>query len=140
MHMYSYFANLYEIECVSQDYHRTLENISIWDITPLHMDGEISQGKKLAFGRLFQDRDLLDEVEEGFVEFSIATGRFGGVGDRGVKNPYNWWKTHGATCPFLQKLALRIISQVTSFSSCERNWSTYCNLYNLKKSRLNSPE
>ena len=31
--MHSYFANLYEIECVNQHYRRTLENISIWDIT-----------------------------------------------------------------------------------------------------------
>ena len=31
--MHSYSANLYEIECASQHYHRTLENISIWDIT-----------------------------------------------------------------------------------------------------------
>ena len=31
--MHSYFANLYEIECASQHYHRTLESISIWDIT-----------------------------------------------------------------------------------------------------------
>ena len=31
---------------------------------------------------------------------------------------------------------MRIISQVTSSSSCERNWSTYDNLYSLKKSRL----
>ena len=103
------------------------------------MDGEISQGRKLAFRRLFQDRDLLYEVEAGFVEFSCATGRFGGydvVEDRGVKKPYNWWATHGATCPILQKLALRIISQVTPSSSCETNWSTYDNLYNLKKSRL----
>ena len=30
--MHSYFANLYEIECASQYYHRTLKNISIWDI------------------------------------------------------------------------------------------------------------
>ena len=58
------------------------------------------------------------------------------VGDRGVKKPYNWWATYGATCPILQKLALRIISQVTLSSSCERNWSTYGNLYSLKKSRL----
>ena len=78
-------------------------------------------------------------MEEGFVEFSTATGRFGGydvVGDGGFKKPYNWWKTHGATCSLLQRLALRIISQVTSSSSCERNWSTYGNLYSLKKSRL----
>ena len=33
--MHTYFANLYEIECVSQHYHITLENISIWDITPV---------------------------------------------------------------------------------------------------------
>ena len=78
-------------------------------------------------------------MEEGFVEFSTATGRFGSydvVGDKGVKNPYNWWETHGETCPLLHKLSLRIISQVTSSSSCERNWSTYGKLYSLKKSRL----
>ena len=53
---------------------------------PPHMDGEILQGRKIAFRWLFQDRDLLDEVEEGFVEFSTATRRFGGydvVGDMG---------------------------------------------------------
>jgi len=31
---------------------------------------------------------------------------------------------------------MRILSQVTSSSCCERNWSTYGNLYSLKKSRL----
>ena len=31
--IHNYFANLYEIECASQHYHRTLEKISIWDIT-----------------------------------------------------------------------------------------------------------
>ena len=59
---------------------------------PPQLDGEISLGRKIAFRRLFQDEDLLDEVEEGFVEFSIATRRFGGydmVGDRGFKKPYN---------------------------------------------------
>ena len=77
---------------------------------------------------------MLEEAEVGFVDFSTGTGRFGGydvVGDRGVKNPYNWWETHGATCPLLQKLAFKIISQVTSSSSCERNWSTYGNMYSL---------
>ena len=31
--MHSYFVSLYIIECASQHYNRTLENISIWDIT-----------------------------------------------------------------------------------------------------------
>jgi hypothetical protein len=72
---------------------------------PPHMDGEISQGRKDAFRRIFQDRAYLDEVEEGFIEFSTGTGRFGGydvLRDRGAKKPYAWWVTHGATCPLLQ--------------------------------------
>jgi hypothetical protein len=56
--------------------------------------------------------------------------------DRGAKKPYAWWVTCGATCPLLQQLAMRLLSQVTSSSCCERNWSTYGNLYSLKKSRL----
>jgi hypothetical protein len=41
------------------------------------MDGDISQGRKEAFRRIYQDRASLHEVED-FVEFSIGTGKFGG--------------------------------------------------------------
>ena len=82
---------------------------------------------------------MLEEVEEGFVDFSTGTGRFGGydvLRDRGGKKPYAWWEAHGVTSLILQNLALRVISQVTSSSFCERNWSTYGNLCSVKKSRL----
>jgi hypothetical protein len=52
---------------------------------------------------IFQDRAYLDEVEEGFIEFSTGTGRFEGydvLRDKGAKKPYAWWVTHGATCLF----------------------------------------
>ena len=103
------------------------------------MDGEISQGRKEAFRRIYQDSALLAEVEDAFTEFSIGTGRFGGydvIRDRGLKKPYSWWANHGATSPPLQQLAMRLLSRVTSSSCCERNWSTYGNLHNVKKSRL----
>ena len=103
------------------------------------MDLEISNGRKIALRRIFQDTTSLAEVEEGFIEFSTGSGRFGGydvLQDRGVKKPHGWWATHGAACPLLQQLAMRILSQVTSSSCCERNWSIYGNLYSLKKSRL----
>eukprot|EP00253_Pinus_taeda_P025575 PITA_25575 len=106
---------------------------------PPHMDAEISQGRKEAFRRIYQDSALLAEVEDAFAEFSTGTGRFGGydvIRDRGLKKAYSWWANHGATSPPLQQLAMRILSQVTSSSCCERNWSTYGNLYNVKKSRL----
>jgi hypothetical protein len=76
---------------------------------------------------------------EGFIEFSTRTRIFGGydvLRDRGAKKPYAWWETHRATFPLLQQLAIRFLSQVTSSSCCERNWSTYGNLYSLKKSKL----
>ena len=78
-------------------------------------------------------------MEEGFLEFSNGTRRFGGYDVliyKGAKKPYAWWETHGATCPLLQQLTMRLLSQVTSSSCCERNWSTYGNFYSLKKSRL----
>lgn len=50
--------------------------------------------------------------------------------------PYAWWATHRATCPILQQLIVRLLYQVTSSSCCKRNLSTYENLYNLTKIRL----
>ena len=42
------------------------------------MDVEIAHGRKIALRRLFQDSDMLEEVEEGFVDFSTGTRIFGG--------------------------------------------------------------
>ena len=42
------------------------------------MDVEISNGRKIALKRIFQDTASLAEVEEGFIEFSTGNGRFGG--------------------------------------------------------------
>ena len=42
------------------------------------MDGEISEGRKIAFRRLYQNRESLDEVEEGFVEFTTTSVKLGG--------------------------------------------------------------
>lgn len=67
------------------------------------MDGEISQGRKEAFRRIYQDSALLAEVEDdAFAEFSTGNGRFGGydvIRDRGAKKPYSCWANHGATSP-----------------------------------------
>jgi hypothetical protein len=95
------------------------------------MDHELSEGRKEAFRRIYQDRAFFDEVEVGFIDFSTTSGRFSSydvLRDRGAKKPHAWWATHGAACPPLQELAMRILSQVTSSSCCERNWSTYGNL------------
>jgi len=57
---------------------------------PPHMDGEISQGRKDALRRIFQERASLDEVEDAFADFSTGTRRFAGydvIRDRGLRSP-----------------------------------------------------
>jgi len=54
------------------------------------MDGEISQGRKDALRRIFQERASLDEVEDAFADFSTGTGQFVGydvIRDRGLRSP-----------------------------------------------------
>ena len=66
------------------------------------MDAKIAHGRKIALRWLFQDSDMLEEAEEGFVYFSTGTGRFGGYDrDRGGKKPHAWWETHGEISPIL---------------------------------------
>nr|KJB61550.1 hypothetical protein B456_009G365600 [Gossypium raimondii] len=40
-------------------------------------------------------------------------------------NPTEWWIIYGTCVPELQKLAIKVFSQTTSASNCERNWSTF---------------
>ena len=37
--------------------------------------------------------------------------------------PALWWQIHGDAAPNIQKIAMKVLSQTTCASSCERNWS-----------------
>ena len=47
-----------------------------------------------------------------------------------------WWETFGASTPNLKKLAIRVLSQGSCASSCERNWSTFSSIHTKKRNRL----
>lgn len=51
---------------------------------------------------------------------------------QGVK----WWETFGAHTPKLQQLALRVLSQGTCASPCERNWSTFSLIHTKRRNKL----
>ena len=53
-------------------------------------------------------------------------------------NLIKWWTCHGANGVYLQSLATRILSQVASSSSAERNWSTYGFIHSVKRNKLGS--
>ena len=55
-----------------------------------------------------------------------------------LSTPIKWWETFGASTPNLKKLAIRVFSQGTSASSCERNWSTFSLIHTKRRNRLSS--
>lgn len=49
-----------------------------------------------------------------------------------------FWSRYGTGCPFLQPMAIKVLSQVSCASSCERNWSLYDFIHNKRRNRLSS--
>jgi hypothetical protein len=47
-----------------------------------------------------------------------------------------WWGLYGGGCPELQRVAVRVLSQVISSSASERNWSTYGFIHSKLRNRL----
>ncbi|KAL8099039.1 hypothetical protein AgCh_031654 [Apium graveolens] len=53
-------------------------------------------------------------------------------------NPVSWWSNYGSGTPNLQFMAKKIVSQTTSSSGCERNWSTFEGIHKKKRNRLDA--
>ncbi|KAI8556211.1 hypothetical protein RHMOL_Rhmol05G0234700 [Rhododendron molle] len=47
-----------------------------------------------------------------------------------------WWIHYGISAPQLQKVAVKVLSQTTSSSNCERNWSTFSLIHTKTRNRL----
>jgi hypothetical protein len=50
--------------------------------------------------------------------------------------PHLWWFTSGSVGKLLPRIACRILAQVVSSSSCERNWSSYSFVHSKARNRL----
>ncbi|MQL76561.1 hypothetical protein Taro_008954 [Colocasia esculenta] len=48
----------------------------------------------------------------------------------------DWWFNFGHTVPTLRKVAVKILSQTSSSSGCERNWSTFALIHTKVRNRL----
>ncbi|XP_052118938.1 uncharacterized protein LOC110273134 [Arachis duranensis] len=50
--------------------------------------------------------------------------------------PDEWWRLFGGSAPCLQKIAIRILSQASASSGCERNWSLFDQIHTKRRNRL----
>jgi hypothetical protein len=99
----------------------------------------VVQGYKTALRKIFRDVGIAMEVREEFGAFVQSTGNFSdplAMDDRGHMDPITWWGFHGGDRVHLSTLATRLLSQVVSSSSAERNWSTYGFIHSVKRNRL----
>ncbi|XP_054797752.1 uncharacterized protein LOC129302885 [Prosopis cineraria] len=51
-------------------------------------------------------------------------------------SPYEWWSFVGGDAPQLQQVAIRVLSQTSSSSGCERNWSLFERIHTKRRNRL----
>ncbi|KAJ1443109.1 Ribonuclease H-like superfamily [Sesbania bispinosa] len=85
---------------------------------PPHRDNEICVGRNKCLRTYFPESK--DRIE-----------------DRWNLKPKEWWIMYGSSIPKLQSIALKLLSQPSSSSCCERNWSTYSFIHSMKRNRLN---
>ncbi|KAK3206565.1 hypothetical protein Dsin_020611 [Dipteronia sinensis] len=50
--------------------------------------------------------------------------------------PVDWWVMYGNCAPSLRAITVRILSQTSSSSACERNWSTFALIHTKQRNRL----
>lgn len=91
--------------------------------------------RKLAVG----DQAFASALSE-YQAFRDRRGIFGGLPDVNTLNlePHEWWDLLGAGARTLAPIARKILAQVCSASSCERNWSMYSFVHNKSRNRLTS--
>ncbi|XP_049931121.1 uncharacterized protein LOC126409217 [Nymphaea colorata] len=106
---------------------------------PPNRDPEISKNREICLGRLYFDSHRLKIINNEFATFSGGRNdSIQAVMARDEEDPVNWWLCFGASTPNLQQLALKLLSQPATSSCCERNWSTYSQIHNIKRNKLTS--
>ncbi|KAJ8491654.1 hypothetical protein OPV22_013375 [Ensete ventricosum] len=83
--------------------------------------------------------ELRHDITEQIYIFRKAQGMFGSNLAREARNttsPGMWWEQYGDSAPGLQRVAVRILSQVCSTCTFERNWSAIQQIHSEKRNRL----
>ncbi|XP_057970336.1 uncharacterized protein LOC131159441 [Malania oleifera] len=100
---------------------------------------EVMDGVKKVITKLVPDIDTQIRAINQLLLYRDRQETFGTpLAQRAVKqtNPAEWWIHYGLCAPELQRIAIRVLSQTTSASNCERNWSTFSLIHTKTRNRL----
>ncbi|KAH9291987.1 hypothetical protein KI387_042831, partial [Taxus chinensis] len=108
-------------------------------VVPLD-DDEVKKGLMKAFKKMYTPQEA-SQIRLEWLDFTELDGyKTSAKADRvtiAQEKPVSWWRLYGLS-GLLRPLAIRLLSQVSSSSASERNWSTYGWIHSVKRNRLTS--
>ncbi|XP_039137129.1 uncharacterized protein LOC120274666 [Dioscorea cayenensis subsp. rotundata] len=90
---------------------------------------------------LLEQRSICSNSAKAMKKIKIYRDRLGSFSSESAlpasKNmqPDEWWKLFGHSAPYLQKVAIRLRSQIASSSGCERNWSLFERIHTKRRNK-----
>ncbi|KAF1871493.1 hypothetical protein Lal_00020287 [Lupinus albus] len=83
--------------------------------------------------------DMRRDITNQIYTFTKAHGMFGCNLAKEARNtvaPWLWWEQYGDSAPALQRVSIRILSQVCSTFSFQRQWSTFRQIHLEKRNKI----
>ncbi|KAH9625387.1 hypothetical protein KSS87_011458 [Heliosperma pusillum] len=93
--------------------------------------------------KLIPTPELRRDITAQMLLFTRASGIFGcnlAKEARDAVTPGEWWEQYGDSAPLLQRVAIRILSQVCSTSTFDKQWSTFQQLHFEKKNKIDKED
>ncbi|KAJ9564787.1 hypothetical protein OSB04_000753 [Centaurea solstitialis] len=90
-----------------------------------NQDVEVVSGVMKTFDRISEDEEEGRVLRDQFATFHMKKGIYSMVAtqaDAVTMDPIDWWATYGSETPELAEVAKKVLSQLISSSSAERNW------------------
>ncbi|XP_024176820.1 uncharacterized protein LOC112182545 [Rosa chinensis] len=89
--------------------------------------------------KLLPSPEMRRDITNQIFTFTKATGMFGcslAMEARDVVSPGLWWEQYGDSAPVLQRVAIRILSQVCSTFTFEKHWSAFQQIHSEKRNKI----
>ncbi|XP_050386685.1 uncharacterized protein LOC126803001 [Argentina anserina] len=89
--------------------------------------------------KLLPSTEMRRDITNQIFTFTKANGMFGcslAMEARDVVSPGLWWEQYGDSAPLLQRVAIRILSQVCSSFTFEKHWSAFQQIHSEKRNKI----
>ncbi|XP_009758651.1 uncharacterized protein LOC107819514 [Nicotiana tabacum] len=114
-------------------------NPSIQYNTEVKFLGSIKEDFFRVLEKLLPTPELRRDITTQILSFTRASGMFGcNLAKEAIDTvpPGIWWEQYGDAAPTLQRVAIRILSQVCSTFTFERHWSTFQQIHSERRNKI----